>query len=104
MATFADDDGAGVVGEQGTWVVGDRIDPSVGKPPQTPLPRVLRHSTDHYQKLPRWWDLRDNLVALTSPTIFKDTGPHDCRVPDFMGPHWADYPPARTNCSWGVKY
>ena len=73
----------------GTCVVVDRIDPAVG--------------TSLGPAVPNWWALRDNVISLVRPTISRETEPKQCRVPNFMGNHWSDYAPARTNCTWSRR-
>ena len=66
-----------------------RIDPAVG--------------TSLGPAVPNWWALRDNVISLVRPTIFRETEPKQCRIPNFMGNHWSDYAPARTNCTWSRR-
>ena len=87
LTTTSSDDSA--MADVGTWVVGDRIDPAVG--------------ASLGPALPNWWALRDNVISLVRPTIFRETEPMQCRVPDFMGNHWSDYAPAQTNCTWSRR-
>ena len=85
----SDDAGHAKLLKNSTWVVGDRIDPRVGKPVA--------------DRLPMWWALRDNMAAVTKPAIFSGTTPKQCQVPDFISPHWPNYSSARTNCTWATK-